>query len=143
MIVKFDFEKPPTWRDRASNVDDWDRWDRECRRKLGWCAGLRFWGVTNMPKTRTLLCRHWPHRLCWSWLIWVGIVRPEFDGPRRFIFVVNRRYRHVDIRLWCVKLHAAWQDSSWMVAVGPTYKPDAPTIYWKRDLANAEPAGSA
>lgn len=138
---KIDLTKPPCWRDHASNVEVWDAWDSAWRKRLGWRAGLTFWGKTNTPKSRILLSRHWPHRLCWSWSIWVGLARPGFDR-KCFSFVVSRRWRMTDIRLWWFKFSFNTQDSDWMAGLGP-YRQDAPKIYWKHHLQHAEPAGTA
>ena len=76
--IKVSLKKPPHWRDIASNAKTWDTWDRAWRRKLGWRAGLRFWGKTNVPGSRTLLSRHWPHHLCWSWsMALTAVLMPE------------------------------------------------------------------
>lgn len=139
--LRFDITKPNCWRDHASNVDVWDRWDRAWRRKLGWRAGLMFWGKTNVPGSRVLLSRHWPHRLCWSWTLCVGVARPVYD-KKCFLFSFSRPHRMLDMRLWWFKIHWSSQDSDWMVARGP-YRTDAPTIFWKHHLRNAAPLGSA
>lgn len=143
-MIKIDLRRRTgeSWRSQASNAEAWLSWDRAWRRKLGWRAGLAFWSQTNTPGSRVLLSRHWPHRLCWSWSIWVGLMRPEFDGPRRFLFILRRPYRQFDVRLWWVKVNYHWQDSAWMGALGPAYA-DAPKLYWKHHLENAEPAGTA
>lgn len=141
MRFRCDFEKPGCWRERASNLAEWEAWDRAWRKKLGWRAGLRFWSKTNVPGSRSLLSRHWPHRLCWSWSIWVGIARPGYD-KKCFLFSYSRKYRRLDVRLWWFKLDWSWQDSQWMVGLGP-YRKDAPTIYWKHHLEHAVPAGTA
>lgn len=140
---KFNFTRAARWQDQASNAADWVRWDRDWRRKLGWRAGLVFWGKTNVKGSRVLLCRHWPHRLCWSWSIWVGKRREGYDGPMRFSIVVLRQYRSASLWLGSFYINLHWQDSSFMVAVGPDFKSDAPKIYWKHHLENAEPAGTA
>jgi hypothetical protein len=136
-----DMEKPNSWRDRASNLDEWIRWDRAMRRKLGWRAGLSFWSETNVTGSRSLLARHWPHRLCWSWSIWVGRHREGFDGPRHLSFVASRKYRFARLWFWWVYLNVSWQDSDWMA--GLTYRDNAPKIYWKHHLEHAVPAGTA
>lgn len=140
--IKIDLSKPNSnWREAASNLSDWERWDRSWRHKLGWRAGLSFWSKTNTPGSRVLLSRHWPHRLCWSWSIWVGKRREGFDGPPKFILMVSRRYRMADLWLWWVYVRFSWQDSDWMPGI--SYKKDAPTIYWKHHLEHAAPAGTA
>jgi hypothetical protein len=140
---KFNMARSPSWRDSASNVAEWDAWDRAWRHKLGWRAGLKIWGQTNMAGSRTLISRHWPHRLCWDWSVWVGRWREGHDGPRRCSIVVSRPYRFAEIWVWTHYARLSWQNSQWMVAVGPTYRPGAPKIYWKHHLENAIPAGTA
>jgi len=130
------------WRENASNFVQWQEWDRQWRHKLGWRAGLAFWKKTNVKGSRVLLSRHWPHRLCWSWSIWVGVARPEYDGPNRFFIVIMRPYRNVQWRIWRFIGSVHWQDSDHMAALG-RYRDGAPKIYWKQRLANAEPAGTA
>lgn len=143
MIFKIiDWTRPGSWKDRASNLAEWDRWDRTERRKLGWRAGLHFWERTNVPGSRVLVSRHWPHRLCWSWSVWVGKYREGFDGPRQFSFTASRRYRFIRLWVWTHYVNVTWQDSDWMVGLGYRGE-DAPKIYWKHHLEHAEPAGSA
>lgn len=136
-----DWTSPRHWRDDASNAADWEYWDREIRRKLGWRAGLAFWSKTSTPGSRVLLSRHWPHHLCWSWSIWVGKWRQGYDGPRQLSFVASRRYRFIRLWLWGVYVNVSWQDSDWMA--GLAYRGEAPKLYWKHHLLHAEPAGSA
>lgn len=138
---KIDLTRSSRWRDQASNAAEWDKWDREHRKRLGWRAGLKFWSETNVPGSRVLLSRHWPHHLCWSWSIWVGIVRPKYDGRRTLCLAALRQYRSIEVRLWWVKASLSWQDSEWMP--GLSYREDAPKIYWKHHLEHAEPAGRA
>jgi hypothetical protein len=140
--LKIDLEPPhKSWRDVASNLAVWEEWDRGWRRKLGWRAGLAFWSKTNTPGSRVFLSRHWPHRLCWSWSIWVGRRREGFDGPPHFSLMISRRYRMARVQLWSVYASYNRQDSDWMP--GLSYKRDAPEIYWKHHLEHAEPAGTA
>lgn len=83
-LWKVDLTPAQRWEDSASNLADWKGWDRMMRSRCGWLAGLAFWGKTNTESSRVLLSRHWPHRLCWSWSIRVGVRRDvEMDGPRR------------------------------------------------------------
>jgi len=141
--LKIDLTKPEGgWRERASNLEEWQAWDRAWRKKLGWRAGLAFWRKTNTPKSRVLLSRHWPHRLCWSWSIWVGLRREGFDGPPHFSLMISRRFRMARIQIWSVHAQFNRQDSDWMVALG-RFKEGSPTMYWKHHLEHAEPAGTA
>lgn len=140
--IRIDFTPGQNWRDDASNLAEWDVWDRAWRKKLGWRAGLRFWGGTSTPGSRVLISRHWPHLLCWSWSVWVGKRREGFDGPRRFSIGYSRQYRCADIWLFVVYARLSWQNYGHMANVGPRYA-DAPKIFWKHHLENAEPLGSA
>lgn len=129
-----------SWREQASNYNAWAKWDRAWRKRLGWRAGLSFWSKTNVKGSRVLLSRHWPHRLCWSWSIWVSRNRPGYE-TNRIGCVIIRQYRNCDIFLWKWRISYHWQDSDWMAAIDR--KHDAPTIYWKHHLEHAEPIGSA
>lgn len=135
------FERPPSWKDGAVNLREWELWDRRERRRLGWMSGIKFWAKTNVEGSRVLLSRHWPHRLCWSWAVWVGVNRPNHDGPHKFVFNVSRRDRHAHIRLWSVYARLSWQDSDWMV--GLNHKTGSPKIIWDHHLRSADPAGAA
>ena len=56
--------------DIVERMHAFDRWDAEQRRKAGPLAGLRFhWN--HGPH----LSRHWPHLLCWQWMI-------RYEPPR-------------------------------------------------------------
>lgn len=135
-----DLTRPHSWRDDASNLEEWKLWDSMMRRNFGWRAGLAFWNKVSTPGSRSLVSRHWPHRLCWSWSVWVGKHREGFDGPRRFSFVASRKYRFVEVWVWTHYVRVAWQNYDWMA--GLQYK-DAPKIYWRHHLERAEPVGTA
>lgn len=142
IFMSIDLEKPNDWRDGASNLEQWSSWDRAQRRKRGILAGLVFWSKTNVPRSRVLLSRHWPHRLCWDWALWVSMHRPGYDGARSLSLVVTRKYRSVSLNLVFVRFRLSWQNSQWMVASGPL-RETAPKILWVHHLAAAEPAGHA
>jgi len=138
---KIDLTPPANnWRENASNFGAWEKWDKSWRKRLGWRAGLSFWSKTNVEGSRSF-SRHWPHRLCWSWSIWVSRNRPGFE-TNRIGFVFVRRYRNFDLMLWKWRVTGHWQNYDYMAGLGP-YKEGAPKIYWKHHLQNAEPAGSA
>src|ERR1700751_589757 len=108
--LKIDFTRPHSWRDQASNLAGWEHWDRQMRRRFGWRAGLLFWSRTNTPGQRVLLSRHWPHRVCWSWSIWIGRHWEGWHGPRRFSFVASRKDRFMGLWLWVVYVNLSCQD---------------------------------
>lgn len=141
--LKIDLSPPQGkgWRSRASNLAEWEAWDRSWRKRLGWRAGLNFWSKTNQDGARVLISRHWPHRLCWSWMVWVSRNRPGYE-KNRIGLVVVRPYRVFNLMLWKWRVSFHWQDSDYMVGLGH-YKNGAPKIYWKHQLERAEPAGSA
>lgn len=141
-LLKLDLQRPKSWRASASNLEDWVKWDRAWRKRLGWRAGLGFWQKSNVSTDRIIAYRHWPHRLCWQWTVRVGLYRKGYD-TRRIGLTFSRRYRTASLHLWLIHFDAAWQDSDHMVAVGPPYNEDAPKIYWKHHLENVEPMGSA
>lgn len=137
--IQINLSRPNNWQDMVSNLSEWKDWDRAWRRKLGWRSGLQFWGKTNVHRSRLLLSRHWPHRLCWSWCVWVGVRR--HDEPRRFFVNVARKYRSITIQVWSIYTLFTWQDYDWMA--GRLARETAPTIYWKHHLEHATPAGTA
>jgi uncharacterized protein YdaU (DUF1376 family) len=142
-IFGINLEKPRDWRDGAYNLAEWKAWDRAQRTRLGFFSGLKFWGTTNTPGSRVLLSRHWPHRLCWDWSIWVGLHRgADWDGPLKVAFIVSRKYRNVNISLLWFKLNANWQNYQHMAGLGPIGR-GAPSILWNHHLEHAEPAGRA
>ena len=141
---QIDLRRPNRWEDSASNLKEFRQWDRDQRRKYGFLAGLQFWGRTNTPRSRVLLSRHWPHKLCWDWSVWVSWwhrERAEYDGPRRISLHVSRFSRSADLHFWLGSIRLSWQNYGYMAARNA--EPSAPKIYWKHHLANAEPMGSA
>lgn len=143
LIVGVDLERPRDWRDEAYNLAEWQEWDRTQRKRLGFFAGLKFWSKTNTPRNRVLLSRHWPHRLCWDWSVWVGLHRgAEWDGPLKVAFTLSRQYRRVDLTVLWLKVDVSWQNYQHMAGLGPNGQ-GAPKILWNHHLAHAEPAGTA
>lgn len=132
MFFRIDVRRPPSWQDRAENLPEWRRWDRQMRRRVGWRAGLNFWTKTNMRGSRVLLSRHWPHLICWSWSIWVGRWRAGYDGPLRLSLHVSRYYRHADLWLFWWYVRVSWQDYGHMAC--SRYEGEAPEIRWARPV---------
>lgn len=138
IVIVLDLQRPRDWRDDVYNLRQFDAWDLSQRQARGWLAGLAFWQRTNVPYSRVLVARHWPHLLCWSWSCWLGLHRPGFDGPRRLTIVVERG-RSIELRLFGPWLRWSRQD------YGHMGKRDcgAPEIVWQHHLRQAQPAGHA
>lgn len=145
LVLAVDLARPNSrWREDVTpaSLAAWDAWDRALRRRLGLRSALAFWGRTNVPGCRNLVACHWPHRLCWSWLLsatWVRKDRLAYAGPNGLRLIVSRRYRHADLHLWRLRLHAAWQDDQWMAA--GHHRETVPRLIWARHLAGLEAAG--
>lgn len=144
LVFGWDWTRPNNWRERATakSLAAFDAWDRAQRKRLGWRAGLRAWSKTNVARRRNLLSRHWPHKLCWDWLVCASIVLPVNAETNGLKLILSRRYRHVDVVLGPLHIHAAWQDSGYMAGVGP-YRTEAPKLVWSDHLAHMEPRGTA
>lgn len=143
LILGLDLEKPRDWRDGAYNLAEWQEWDAAQRRRLGFFSGLKFWSKTNTERSRVLLSRHWPHRLCWDWSIWVGLHRgAHWDRPLKLALIVSRKYRNIDVSLLWLKINVNWQNYQYMAGLGPNGHA-APDILWQHHLEHAEPMGSA
>lgn len=127
--VRFDFREA----DRVPQVLAFDAWDRAKRKSNPW-AGLKFFEQTNDRRSFNVAARHWPHLLCWQWLlIWS---RPAPDGPRYgFKFYpargesVPRWTLHL---LWMGYLHFQRQNYDRIAALGPAGE-GAPVIYPRND----------
>ena len=139
--LSIDLRRPGSWRDRCSTVAEWDEWDRTQRKALGWRAGLTFWTKTNVEGSRSLIARHWPHRLCWSWSVWVGRFRKGYDEGPKISLRFSRKYRQAEIWMLFWYARICWQDYDWMPDL--SYKLSAPQMFWHRQLRDAEPAGNA
>lgn len=144
VVISVITDRARDWREMADPISlrAWEEWDRGWRRRLGWRAGLGFWSMTNVRRSRVLVSRHWPHRLCWSWSVWVGMRQSaEKDGRRMLVLSWLRQYRSAEVNLFGPYLRVTWQDSDWMVA--GSQRDVAPVIRWRRHLEAAEPAGRA
>lgn len=144
MSIKIDLRRAPRWEEHASNLDEFRQWDRAHRKRLGFLAGLQFWGKTNTPHSRVLLSRHWPHKLCWDWSMWVTWWhrdREEYSGSRRLSLHLSLYYRSIDLHFWLGSISLSWQNYGYMG--GLAVKPPAPKIYWKHHLEQATPMGRA
>jgi hypothetical protein len=110
----------PSWRRYATpdSLARWDAWERSQRRKLGFFAGLHI-GLDG-------IARHWPHLLCWSWML--NVERRTAFGWRAWVpFVVMPGYVALGW-VWAVTLR--WQDYGYMGALGEYA--DHPEVEWKR-----------
>lgn len=112
---------------------DFDRWDRGMRRQFGLFAGLMFFHRTNSKRSFNLIVRHWPHLLCWQWVLafnvavadegrhffrFCGMTRPSIHGGQSWTL-------HL---FWIGYLHYQRQASDRIAAMGPIGR-DAPVIY--------------
>lgn len=110
----------PSWRRDAEplSLARWDAWERAQRQKLGWRAGLHI-----SPRR---ISRHWPHLLCWSWML--TIERRTSFGWRRWVpVIVTPGYVAIGC-WWSVALR--WQSYGYMGALGQYA--DHPEIEWVR-----------
>lgn len=119
------------WRPEAANLAEFEAWDRACKRLYGWRGGLKLFAKTNEPGSWVIVSRHWPHLLCWSWSVWGGFV-----GPRRFLFVVDRRGGHVELRLFGPYISLNWQRSDYMI--GMQHRNDGVNVIWRHHRADDE-----
>ena len=85
-------------------------WSKREKRRQGWRAGLRLLSRINDHRF-TIASRHWPHLLCWSWLLEWHRHRVGYDGRRRlFGFRYSRVAGQVSCKLlWLGRVHFSWQ----------------------------------
>lgn len=116
-VFGLDLAKPEQWRDRATpaSLRAFEAWDRGWKRRLGPTAGLAFWTRTNTPGCWNLVSRHWPHKLCWDWLVSLSVRQRRNDTPLGLLFSLHRRYRYASLTLLWVNLYLTWQNDDWMV----------------------------
>lgn len=142
LIVGIDLTPRHDWRDEALNLADWQDWDQRRRKELGPLSGLAFFSRTSSPRTFNVLSMHWPHRLCWDWLIAMEIWSPKQGLPLKLSLIVDRPDQLILVSLLFVSFRFKRQTSQWMAAVGPD-RQKAPKIIWAHQLRNAEPMGEA
>ena len=85
---------------------------RELRKQNRW-KGIKWFTKTNSSGYYNLVSRHYPHQLCWSWILSLHF---KGYGHRLFRLVVSRRFQSkfmLDV-LW-VRLSLLKQDSDWML----------------------------
>jgi hypothetical protein len=120
--------------DRVSAVLAFEKWSAEQKRKLGPFAGLKMFRRTS-GRSVIIISRHWPHLLCWQWLLdWAPY---KADEKRRLFAFFS------DTNTWT--LHLAWigylyfkrQSYDRMAALGPRWA-DAPVIF-PRETPNDHP----
>lgn len=115
---------------------DFDAWDDERRREAGFFAGLRLFKMTG--RRFRIACRHWPHLLCWQWILAVDFM------PFRGRALEFRRSGpgaagglHWSLRfLWLFSLDYQRQGSDRIAALGPI-RASAPKIF-RHEAANAD-----
>lgn len=107
-------------------------WNETWKRK-NYFAGLAFFNRTSSRLCFNIISRHWPHLLCWSWLISV-----DFGLPRswmRFGFYhVNKR--HFGFRL--PFMHIGFQSQPETIA--SFHMHPRPCIKWKQSPSGQEKA---
>jgi hypothetical protein len=116
--------------DRCRAFDDWDR----SRRARNVFAGLKLFYSTSDGRIINLASRHWPHLLCWQWI--VSWCRP-FPGYEQQFFKLHREGpglsggESVTLHLlWLGYIHYRRQASDRMAALGRGHF-DAPVIFPK------------
>lgn len=97
-----------------------ERMGKEIEKTLPWYSGLKFFSKTNSPWSFTLISRHWPFRLCWSWSIWVSFVKPGYRKVAFFKLAPwrNDRQDNLMIRLdlfWLVNFQYHRQPYDYML----------------------------
>lgn len=111
------------------------RWSDSWKARLGWLAGLTLlrlrWVYPDHPIrpywVLTIACRHWPHLLCWQWLLEFRLQRGAPYEYRRLCAFIHRP-RHWSLRLlWLFDLHWASQGYDYMAA--EPFESSAPQIY--------------
>lgn len=114
---------------------DFERWSEGWKQRLGFGAGLTvmewrkdYYGEPSRKSWALMIAaRHWPHLLCWQWLL---ELRPQRGMPwehRHFCSFHSYNGNWTLRVLWLLQLHWASQSSDWMVA--EPFKTSAPLIY--------------
>lgn len=117
-----------------TTLADFRRWS--FRQKLSNpFAGLRVRWNGGLPS----LSRHWPHLLCWSWLLALHHQRKwnPLDKPAllRATFRRNGQWVWKVAFLWrWVLVYGSQPHDEWMPALGPRWA-DAPKIDWDAERA--------
>lgn len=131
--IHLDFRRPrKCWKDDAYNPEEFRAWDRAMRKKYGYFAGVGWFRRTDREGYRSL-SRHWPHMLCWSWQLWIGVDTPQFQVH------VNRYYRFINLDLAWARLRLSWQDYGWMAKKNM----GAPEVRWHHHLLHMNSQGTA
>lgn len=112
--------------ERCKAFDAWDNQHRQSNQ----LAGLRLL-FGHSRGSIILACRHWPHLLCWQWML-----RLEWRPTKRVLFKFWRQgpglaggYMWVLSFLWLGALVYHRQASDRIAALGRRYREDAPVIY--------------
>lgn len=141
LIISIDLTPRPDWRAEAVNLSEWQIWDRSRRKTLGPFAGLAFFHRTSSPRLFNLAARHWPHRLCWDWILGLELWSPKQGFPKLSL-IIDRPGQMLMVGLLFFSIRFQRQTSEWMVASGPERR-TGPKIIWAHHLRNAEPMGEA
>lgn len=142
LIVEINLKPRPDWRSEALNLTSWQAWDHQRRKELGPFAGLAFFHRTSNRRSFNLVARHWPHRLCWDWLISMDLWAPKQGFPLKLSLIIDRPAQVATVDLLFVSFRFQRQTSEWMIASGPE-RQTAPRIIWAHQLRNTEPMGEA
>jgi hypothetical protein len=128
------------WQKQAINPEPFEQWDRAWRKRLGFFDGLHFFRRTNSANCINIAARHWPHKLCWDWILsWTWAIGPYYYPPWRWQWSLDHG---INIGLIIGHFRFQRQDCGHMAALGPNYA-DAPRVVWKRQITELPPAGNA
>jgi hypothetical protein len=111
--------------DRVPQVLAFEAWSERQKRVLGPFAGLKVFSRTS-GGSLIIVSRHWPHLLCWQWLLdWV----PYRTDERRRWFALYRQPNSWTLHLARLGyLYFKRQSYDRMAALGPRWA-DAPVIF--------------
>ena len=110
--------------DYVPQILAFEAWDREKRRSRPF-AGLKF-GERCSDGSINLAARHWPHLLCWQWVLNWKLYRAD---ERRHLLAFYRYADSWTLHLMrCGRLNFQRQDYDRMAALGPLGE-GAPVIF--------------
>lgn len=102
--------------DRVPAVLAFIEWDKSKRRELGPFAGLSLFRRTSSKRTFNVASRHWPHLVCWQWILSWSLPAGKRFFFRRFSGPGDCWTLHL---LWCGYLHFQRQSYDRIAALGP------------------------
>lgn len=119
----------------VKRLHDFNQWSNGWKRRMGFLAGLKVmslhWTHPDPPHKRywtlTVASRHWPHLLCWQWLLHFRLQRGMPFEHRRF-WQLSGYGRSWSFRwLWLFDLH--WASQGYDAMVAEPFKSQAPLVY--------------